>query len=111
MKGFEELAAEVDACQCPPTGHTHFYDELKAIEKVIATSVNALQRATLISTVPPQEPLFYKASRTPFCRLFTEYSEKGVFSGIYLYVHSLFIFKPVSKPSLEASSPVYHTTL
>ncbi len=59
---------------------------------------------------PLRNPYFIRLRGPHFCRLFTEYSEKGVFSGIYLYVHSLFIFKPASKPSHEASSPVYHTT-
>ena len=71
--------------QCPQTGNTHFYRYsmphtdhkqgcVNALTRatLISTgdidawetreeSVNALKRATLISTVPPQKPLFYAA--------------------------------------------------
>ena len=54
--------------------------------------VNALSRATLISTLSPQNPLFFNGFRTCFCRYFSEYSEKGLFPAIFCPVYNLDIF-------------------
>ena len=43
---------EICMCQCPQTGHTLFYvDEANAIMAAAKACVNALKRATLISTL------------------------------------------------------------
>ena len=39
-----------DGCQCPHTGNTHFYEEGRQVQGEHAGCVNALTRATLIST-------------------------------------------------------------
>ena len=97
-------------CQCPQPGHTHFYGEIVIKEDKENMCQCPQPGHTHFYCPPLKNPYFIRLRGPHFCRLFTEYSEKGVFSGIYLYVHSLFIFKPVSKPSHEAFSPVYHTT-
>ncbi len=53
---------------------------------------------------PLKNPYAIRLRGPLFCRLFAEYSEKGVFSGIYLYVHSLFIFGAV----LGAAPQCFH---
>ena len=48
----------------------------------IAASVNALNRAILISTLPPKKPFIYAGFKPHFCRYFSEYSENLAFTGL-----------------------------
>ena len=77
-------------CQCPKTGNSHFHPRKSFDGEKFG--VNALRRATLISTLSPQNPLFFNGFRSRFCRYFSEYSEKGLFHAIFDPVYNLDIF-------------------
>ena len=49
-------------CKCPRTGNTHFYGNVVEVLPEGTTGVNALVRATLISTVPLSSPYFMRIS-------------------------------------------------
>ena len=62
-------------CQCPVSGKSHFYRLQHQLLKKQKNCVNALYRASLISTPPLRKPSIYAGSRACFCRYFSEYSE------------------------------------
>ena len=67
-------------CQCPYSGALHFYRLLKRTMRRRKDCVNALTRALSISTVPLKMVIEIKAFWALFCRYFSEYSEKYLFS-------------------------------
>ena len=64
-------------CQCPTTGNLHFYDIISGGEIVKEGSVNALQRATFISTLPRKIPCKYWVFETFFAGIFQNILKKS----------------------------------
>lgn len=82
-------------------GSHHFYIENEVAHWKDSEGVNALKRAYIISTVPPQKPSVYAASQTHFCRYLTEYSENAHFRPHFLVHINLGIIIPVFRPFVK----------
>ena len=71
-----EKAHQQILCQCPQSGNPHFYGSLRSQQPSASlVCVNALNRAILISTLPPKKPFIYAGFKPHFCGYFSEYSE------------------------------------
>ena len=66
----------------PSVGQSSFLHKKLDDLMDIAASVNALNRAILISTLPPKKPFIYAGFKPHFCRYFSEYSENLAFTGL-----------------------------
>ena len=78
----------------PSNGQQSFLHKLSKMQVHRQKSVNALQRATVISTLPLKICWFYAASQPHFPRYFSEYFDNSRFSAKILAVYNLFIFSP-----------------